>query len=540
MTRVLVVDDQKIPRVAVSAMLGEAGYQVAAEAGGAEGLERARTWRPDVIVLDVQMPGMDGFQVVERLKQDPATAPIPVIFLTAEPPREELVVRGLELGAYDFLNKGCSRAELLARVGAMGRVKRGYDEMAVLARLSEILLGTLDPDELARRVAAEAARAFHADAAVLVLPGDADAGDVRAAWMRDGGEDADGLSREILRRSRSLGGGLCGVSDAMAAAREAGFARAAFVRVDRGERPALLLGVLGRAEEAEGEGAGTLLELLARQAALALDAALLHQQATAQAATLREQARALEQSMDERSRFFASVSHELRTPINAILGYSGLLAEGIYGPLEPAQAHGIERVLGSGRHLLQVVNDVLDISKMDAGKLEVVLEPVDLSALLNEVAATVAVQANDKGLKLSVDAPPRMPLVTDPGRVTQILLNLLSNAVKFTDQGGVQVRVQQHPHRAEVRVVDSGPGIAPEDCERIFSDFEQTTTATGRGGTGLGLAISRRLAVLLGGTLHVESQVGQGSTFVLRLPVEENGGLVGDAAGANGAAPAMA
>ncbi|HET6764059.1 MAG TPA: HAMP domain-containing sensor histidine kinase, partial [Longimicrobiaceae bacterium] len=237
-----------------------------------------------------------------------------------------------------------------------------------------------------------------------------------------------------------------------------------------------------------------------------------------QAATLREQAQALAQAMDERSRFFASMSHELRTPINAILGYTNLLRDGIYGEVRPEQAGALERVVVSGAHLLDIVNDVLDISKIDAGRLEISPAVTDLGMLLREAVSSVQVQAEAKGLEVVVEVPAGLDLVTDAGRVTQILLNLLSNAVKFTDAGCISARLACVDGWAEVRVGDTGPGIPAEDHERVFSEFEQTETAVGRGGTGLGLAISRRLAVLLGGTLGVESGPGPGSTFVLRLP----------------------
>jgi len=518
MTRVLVVDDQKIPRVTVSAMLAEAGYQVAAEPGGAEALARVRAWPPDVIVLDVQMPGMDGFAVVERLKQDPETRPIPVIFLTAEAPHEALVVRGLELGAYDFLNKGCSRAELMARVGAMARIKRSWDQMAALARLSEVLVASLDPEDLAGRAAAELVRTFHARGALVLLPA-GEGGTPVSAAAGDAAADA---------RLHALGAALLacpgdGDPSAQALACAAGlgmeFGSAVFARVPRAGGAPLLAGVFAPEAAGDGDdGAARLVEVLARQTALALDNAALHQQARAAAATLREQAAALARSMEDRSRFFASMSHELRTPINAMLGYSALLIDGIYGEMAPEQRAAVERVNGSASHLLDIVNDVLDISKLDAGRLEISPEPVDIPALLRDSASAVELQAQRKGLVLRVEAPQRLQAITDPGRVRQILLNLFSNAVKFTDQGEVSATLYQPDGWAEIHVRDTGPGIAPEDHGRVFSEFEQTETATGKGGTGLGLAISRRLAVLLGGALELESAPGQGSTFILRLP----------------------
>ena len=515
MTRVLVVDDQKIPRVTVSAMLAEAGYQVAAEPGGPEALARVRAWPPDVIVLDVQMPGMDGFAVVERLKQDPETRPIPVIFLTAEAPHEALVVRGLELGAYDFLNKGCSRAELMARVGAMARIKRSWDQMAALARLGEELMASLDPQDLATRAAAELARTFRARGAVVLLPRAGTAPLVATA----GADEARLLAAAgaFLRAAEGEGDVAARAIEA-AAGEGVEVTGALFARVPRPGGAPLLAGVFAPESGEDGGGAARLVEVLARQTALALDNAALHQQASATAATLREQADALAHSMEERSRFFAAMSHELRTPINAMLGYSALLMDGIYGDLATQQRSAVERVNGSAQHLLDIVNDVLDISKLDAGKLDISPEPVDLPALLRDSAAAVALQAQQKGLELRVEAPERLQTITDPGRVRQILLNLFSNAVKFTDQGSVTAALHEPDGWAEIHVRDSGPGIAPEDHTRVFSEFEQTATAAGKGGTGLGLAISRRLAVLLGGALELESAVGQGSTFILRLP----------------------
>ena len=176
MARVLVVDDQKVSRATVAAILNAAGHTVESASSGPEGIERAQAECPDVIVLDVQMPGMDGFEVVERLKQDPSTAPIPILLLTAQAPTDELLVRGLDLGAYDFLNKGCSRAELLARVGVMARIKRGYDELASVARVSGLALEAGDLQALADGVAGQVARTFRAEVVLLAMPGGASPG----------------------------------------------------------------------------------------------------------------------------------------------------------------------------------------------------------------------------------------------------------------------------------------------------------------------------------------------------------------------------
>ncbi|HEV2148048.1 MAG TPA: hybrid sensor histidine kinase/response regulator [Longimicrobiaceae bacterium] len=528
MARVLVVDDQKIPRVAVSSTLAQAGHEVAAEESGPAGIERARAWRPDVVVLDVHMPEMDGFQVVEQLKQDPETAPIPVIFLTADAPTDDLVVRGLEMGAYDFLNKGCSRAELLARVGAMARVKRSYDETSALARISDVLVQTLDPEELGRRLAEVVCHALRADAAMLVLPGSADRPDVRAGVGIGVDDPRFFVLADLLFERCDIGEGRADarvLADAAGVSEQVGaeFRAAAVACVRRPGLRSTLLAVFSEAEDAfRHPGDGPLLGLLARQATLALDNAQLHTETREQARALEEQTARLARAMTDRSRFFASMSHELRTPINAILGYGELLREGVYGDLAEKQAGAADRLVSSARHLLELVNDVLDISKLEAGKLEVHPEPTDLAALLREVATTLELQARSKGLEFRVHAPGEFHLETDPARVRQVVLNLLSNAVKFTDEGTVRLELSRAGGWAEVRVTDTGPGIAREDQQRIFGEFEQTAAAASRGGTGLGLAISRRLAGLLGGTLTLRSRAGEGATFILRLPLGED------------------
>jgi signal transduction histidine kinase/DNA-binding response OmpR family regulator len=520
MARVLVVDDQKVSRATVAAILSAGGHGVESAASGPEGIDLAHASCPDVIVLDVQMPGMDGFEVVERLKQDASTAAIPILLLTAQAPSDELLVRGLEAGAYDFLNKGCSRAELLARVGVMARIKRGYDELSSVARVSGLALEAGELQTLADGVSGQVGRTFRAETVLLNLPGDGLATEVRAGCGVGARDPRWFVMVDLVLERLSCRPG----APAVAFAPEEGewpiaFGAGAGVCIPRSTGGPGILAAF-RADGAPfGEEDLALLALLGRQATLALDNAVLHAQTRQQARTLEEQAAALEHAMTERSRFFASMSHELRTPINAILGYGDLLREGVYGGLTPTQGAALERVVRSGRHLLELVNDVLDISKLEAGKLEVFPEPTPLGLLIRELASTVELQARDKQLALELVLEEEVTVVTDPGRVRQIVLNLLSNAVKFTDHGAVRVRLGRYGRWAQVCVEDTGPGIDPEDQERVFQEFEQTRGAAGRGGTGLGLPISRRLAGLLGGSLTLQSTPGEGSIFTLRLPL---------------------
>jgi signal transduction histidine kinase len=228
-----------------------------------------------------------------------------------------------------------------------------------------------------------------------------------------------------------------------------------------------------------------------------------------------------ERSEQARGRFFAAMSHELRTPLNAIFGYNDLLLAGVHGELTPAQAHGIERSQRAARHLLELVNDVLDMSKIEAGKMELVEEEVRLPELVEDLFVTLGRMAEDRGSSLqlsSANGVEPQPIVSDPRRLRQILLNLLSNAIKFGDGKPIRVVYAATPGGSvSVEVRDSGAGIAPADQQRIFEEFVQLPN-TAHGGTGLGLPISRRLAQLLGGTLVVESTPGVGSTFRLTLP----------------------
>ena len=262
---------------------------------------------------------------------------------------------------------------------------------------------------------------------------------------------------------------------------------------------------------------------LAQMASIAIENTLLYGEAqTARAAA--------DFANRAKSQFLANMSHEIRTPINAILGYTDLLEMGIGGPLTDDQKGKLERVRLSGQHLLGLVNDVLDLSKIEAGQMEVEHERTSASHAVAEAISLVAPQATDRGLMLTSECTVSSDVqyVGDEDRVRQILVNLLSNAIKFTDQGTVSVAISradepgnpERPFWVELRVSDTGPGIAPEDQERIFHEFEQVSGGASRGGTGLGLPISRKLARLLGGELRVESQPGRGSTFILRLPAD--------------------
>jgi signal transduction histidine kinase len=216
------------------------------------------------------------------------------------------------------------------------------------------------------------------------------------------------------------------------------------------------------------------------------------------------------------------MSHELRTPLNAVLGYAELIQDGIYGEL-PGKIHDVlERIQQNGRHLLGLINDVLDLSKIEAGQLT--LSPVDYSLrelVLDVVSATEALAA-EKKLALEVDVPADLPHGQgDERRLTQVLMNLVSNAIKFTEVGSVSIEAHVEDSSFLVTVTDTGVGIAAEDQQRVFEEFQQVDSSSTRkkGGTGLGLAIARRIVELHGGRIWVESTLGRGTTFYFTLPL---------------------
>lgn len=291
--------------------------------------------------------------------------------------------------------------------------------------------------------------------------------------------------------------------------------------------------------------------LLAVAVFLLLARLLLHERR--QARKLAERSRELERLSSEllranrmKNEFLASVSHELRTPLNAIVGFVDLLREGVYGELGPRQVKPVERIEASANHLRNLVDQILDLAKMAAGRLDVHPDVLDIRPFILDVASEVESLVSEKGLSLSLTMGSSLPRIrTDPTHLRQILVNLIGNAVKYTAAGTIVVRTRSVPrpeaismglpYGSEVtdqdelwlaiQVVDQGAGVAPADQTRIFEEFEQadpgSRTDSPHRGTGLGLAISRRLARLLGGDITVVSELGKGSTFTLWLPIFE-------------------
>ena len=278
------------------------------------------------------------------------------------------------------------------------------------------------------------------------------------------------------------------------------------------------IGVIAVARSAAGPFSNKEIEILRTfgdQAVIAIENTRLFQE-------LREKTEQLEIANRHKSEFLANMSHELRTPLNAIIGFSEALLERWFGELNDKQDEYLQDVLSSGRHLLSLINDILDLSKIEAGRMELDLTTFNLPLALDNALTLVRERAMRHGIRLELAVGAGVgELVGDERKIKQILLNLLSNAVKFTPEGGhVGVRAERANGAVEVSVSDTGIGIAPEDQEAIFDEFRQVGTdyARKREGTGLGLTLARKFVELHGGTLWVKSRVGQGSTFTFALP----------------------
>ncbi|HEX7049280.1 MAG TPA: ATP-binding protein [Longimicrobiales bacterium] len=423
------------------------------------------------------------------------------------------------------------------------------DDIETFARATDLLFQIREPAELAQHFLAHVTAVFGADAGVFFL---AQEGDAHVSALGIEPETARNLATR-LGRELVAAGESCRVLRLDTEQTGTAWPNALAAALAEGPEPHGVLALFSaRADAFDAARDARLADLLARHAAAALARAALDARTRRQAERLKLQAeelervrralerhsREVERSLALRSRYFAVMSHELRTPINAIVGYNDLLQQGLYGELTPRQAEVAAKVGASAKHLLALANDLLDLSKIEAGRIEIRRHPIDLSTLITETAAVVEGDARGKGLELHVHCPESVPWIeSDAARLRQIMLNLLSNAVKFTDKGSITVEVAHLRERESapysvpltctpgssgwvaIVVRDTGRGIPDERIEEIFGEFVQLPGSEGDGqGTGLGLAISSRLARLLGGDLTVDSEVGVHSTFILFLP----------------------
>jgi len=549
----LLVDDRPENLLALEAILEPLGQHLVRANSGHEALRELLRRDFAVILLDVQMPGMNGFEVAQVIKSREKTKHIPIIFLTAISKEDIYVFKGYEVGAVDYMSKPFNPDILRSKVSVFIDL---YRKQQQILRQEQLLRESerreLELRHRAQLLEREAQLAEIVDSAMDAIITFDESGRVtlfNAAaerMFRRKASDVIGgpvtaLFPTGFRTARIME--FCDSPAAAAAAAGPPDADAAALAAAAASRqvPHALTGMRAGGDEFPLEvtvsclrlPSGAVYTLIGRDVTerQRADDALRRQ--TQEIADTSEQLRVvndelkmrqlqLEEAMRARNRFYASMSHELRTPINAIIGYNTLLLDNIYGPLNEKQVHGIQRTHKAAKHLLELVNDVLDLSKIEAGKIELSLQPVVFPALVEDLFVTVRPLADEHRTELTMESETDGPrsIVSDPRRVRQILLNLLSNAIKFGEKKPIRVRVvARDDGGVDVSVIDQGVGISEEDLPRIFDEFVQVSNAHQReGGTGLGLPISQRLAQLLGGTLAVQSAPGKGSNFTLSLP----------------------
>lgn len=408
----LIVDDNKNNLLALRSLLSRyLDVQILEAESGEKALKILLKQKVDLIILDIQMPGIDGFEIATTLASWKRTQHIPIIFLTAAYKAEEFRQRGFEIGAIDYLTKPIESDQLVYRI-------KSYVSLLEKERQYQLELES----EVQQRTA-----------------------ELRKAYAE--------LEQKVLERTKELAQAKAEAEYALQIAKDANAAK---------------------------------------------------------------------------SRFLANMSHELRTPLNAIIGYSEMLQEEFEDVDIPFALSDLEKIQLSGKHLLSLVNDILDLSKIEAGKMMLSLEKVGLTDFVADIVSTVQPLIKQKGNYLHVSYPSESLgiVVTDAMKLRQILFNLISNAAKFTEQGTIQFEVKREcwddQERITFQVSDNGIGIAQEQQEKLFQPFAQGDPSTTRryGGTGLGLALTKQFVEMLGGTIQLDSELGHGSSFKILLPAQ--------------------
>lgn len=537
---VLMVDDRVENLVALEAVLQPLGHPLVRALSGEEVLRALLRRDFAVILLDVQMPGMNGFETASIIKSRERSRHTPIIFLTAISKEEEYVFEGYSAGAVDYIFKPFNPEILRSKVSVFidlynkGQQLRAQNELLRKSERRELEL--LHRTRLLESEAKYAQIVDSATDSIVTISENRRITLFNAAAERTFGlsrADAIGMAIDDIVElpdpntfpgEESQAGGESegheSETNPSTAALEAVGRRsdgstfpveytASNLSLQDGKVATLIIRDISERREAE--------ELLRTQKE-SLENTM--EELRALNDELSDRTAQLELAIGARSRFYASMSHELRTPINAILGYTALLLDNIYGPLNEKQVSSIQRTNLAGTHLLELVNDILDLSKIEAGKLELQFEAVQFPGLIQDLFVTVAPFAETHKVELSFDSSGESwSTVTDPRKIRQIALNLLSNAIKFGAGKPVKVVCSRRPDDGLIMEVrDHGMGIQEGDLERIFEEFVQLDESPDEPGTGLGLPISRRLAELLGGTLTVSSVPGEGSTFRLEVP----------------------
>lgn len=495
--RILVVDDTVATRYAIGRHLLRSDFEVIEAGTGADALRLAREHKPDLITLDIHLPDQLGFDVARLLKSDAATSHIPILHLTASFVTDKDKVIGLEGGADSYLTHPVDPPVLIATIRALLRLGKADEELRESERRFRVLAETVP--QMTWMTDSMGWPEFVNDRWV-VYAGRAPRRDDRDIWR----EIADPSDYESVTRRWQSGLTTGETFEAEVRLRRAdGVYRWHLVRA---------VPVLNEQDEIlRWIGGATDIDEKKR-----LEMAVLAAKEEAESASR------------AKSQFLANMSHEIRTPLGVILGFSEIALE--HEGCSEELRSTLMTIRRNATHLASLVDDVLDISKIEAGRLELLMKSMPLKKIVDGIRSAVGAKAAEKGLRLQLRGESLLPVTieTDETRVLQILINLVTNAVKFTAEGEVKVELRLvagakcEGCELRIRVSDTGIGISQEQQTKLFQVFSQADPSTTRrfGGSGLGLALSRRLAEALGGSLElVSSEPGQGSVFQLILPV---------------------
>jgi signal transduction histidine kinase len=435
-TEILIVEDSPTQAERLRRLLQSKSYVARVAANGQLALAAIRERKPNLVLSDIVMPEMNGYELCRAIKADPELRDTPVILVTSlNDPKD--IIRGIECGADNFIRKPYAEEYLLTRIGHM-------------------------------------------------------------------------LMNQRLRKSSNVE---IGIGLYLGEQKH-------FINAERQQILDLLISTYEQAVQVNSE-----LQARERQV-IELNMRLAHHAAELETTTRELALKNLElgEASRMKSAFIANMSHELRTPLNAIIGFTGALLMKLPGPLTGDQEKQLNTIRSSARHLLSLINDILDVAKIEAGKVTLTLEPVNCKDLVTETAESLRPLATQKGLSMVIEMPPEAIMIeTDRRALTQIVINLVNNAIKFTERGNIRIGLAQRREAdhilTEVTVTDSGTGIKQEDQAKLFNAFSQLDNTTTRHaeGAGLGLYLSRNLADLLGGALTFTSTYGIGSSFTLAL-----------------------